>query len=183
MSYKDEATKTPLDDRRKVTKPNRWRWLKLGLPALALSTAFATTALARGNGGWKGDGAPSDEHREAFMQKRLSRMLEHVNATVQQETQIKAVLARHRSEMKASHQERKQLRDSMRAVMTAPTIDAAAVEGVRSKMTAHAEKSSRLLTEVAVQVGQVLSQAQRQQLAEHMAHKRGHGPGPGGFGF
>lgn len=187
MSYQEEAPKVAVVDRRKVTKPNHWRWLKVGLPALALSAAFATTAVAGGDSGWRAHDGASDEQREKFMEKRLSRMLEHVDATAQQETQIKAVFANHKAQMKASHQERKQLRDSMRLLMTAPTIDVAAVEGVRGKMVAQAEKSSRLLTEVAVQVGQVLTQAQRQQLAEHMAHKGGrrHGPGhgPGGFGF
>ncbi|MDX2023575.1 MAG: Spy/CpxP family protein refolding chaperone [Deltaproteobacteria bacterium] len=184
MSYENDAPKVAVNKGRSLAG---WRWLKVGLPALALSGVFATTALA-GGGGWGHgkDGAPTQEQREKFMEKRLSRMLEHLNATPQQETQIKAVFANHKAQMQAMHQERKQLHESMRALMTAPNLDATAVEGVRSKMVAQADKSSRVFAEVALQVGQILTQAQRQQLAEHMAHGRGHGhgPGPGGpFGF
>lgn len=186
MSYQNDVPEVAATNGRLSRTASRWRWLKLGLPALALSAAFATTALARGkgHGAWGAgkEGAPSEEQREKFMEKRLSRMLSHLNATPQQETQIKAVFANHKTQMKALHEERKQLRDATRTLMTSPTIDAAAVEGVRNKMVAQAEKSSRVFAAVALQVGQVLTQAQRQQLAEHMAHGRGHGPG-GPFGF
>ena len=186
MSYQDDAPKVAVENAALPSQAHRWRWLKMGLPAVALSAAFATTALARGGGpgGWGPgkDGAPNEERREQFMEKRLSRMLSHVNATPQQEAQIKAVFTNHKAQMKRLHQERKQLHEATRSLMTAPTIDATAVEGVRTKMVAQAEQSSRVFAAVALQVGQVLTQAQRQQLAEHMAHKRGHGPG-GPFGF
>ena len=163
-----------------------WRWLALGLPALALSGAFATTALARGGDhGFGGPGGPPNEQQmERFMGRRLERMLDHLNATPAQETQIKAVFANHKEQLKAMHQEKRQLHEATRAALIAPTLDASAVEGVRGKMLAHAEKSSRVFAEIALQVGQILTPAQRQQIAERMEHRGGHGGGHGGpFGF
>jgi Spy/CpxP family protein refolding chaperone len=172
---------------RPTPSPRRsWRWLALGLPALALSGAFATTALARGGDhGFGGPGGPPNEQQmERFMGRRLERMLDHLNATPAQETQIKAVFASHKEQLKAMHQEKRLLHEATRAALTAPTLDAATVEGVRSKMLAQADKSSRVFADIALQIGQILTQAQRQQMAEHMEHAGGHGPGPGGpFGF
>lgn len=157
-----------------------WRWVALGLPVLALTGAFATTALAGDGGRW---GGPPDEKQAAkFMERRLERMLHRLDATPAQETQIKAVVANHREQMKAMHQERRQLRDATRAVLTAPNLDAAAVEGIRAKMLAQAEKSSRIFAQVALQVGQILTPAQRQQMADQIGHGRGHGS-VGFFGF
>lgn len=158
-----------------------WRLAALGIPALAICGAFATTAMARG--GEHGLGVAANEQKgERFMQRRLERMMDHVNATPAQESQIKAVFANHKEKIKALHQERRQLHEASRAVLTAPTIDAAAIESVRTKMVAQADKGSRVFAELALQVGQILTQAQRQQMAEHMKHGRGHGPG-GPFGF
>lgn len=158
-----------------------WRLAALGIPALAICGAFATTALARGGEHGLG-GAPNEQKVERFMQRRLERMMDHVNATPAQETQIKAVFAKHKDKIKALHQDKRQLHEASRAVLTAPTIDAAAIEGVRTKMVAQADKASRVFAEMALQVGQILTQEQRQQMAEHMQHGRGHGPG-GPFGF
>lgn len=157
-----------------------WRWVALGLPVLALTGAFATTALAQQGGKW--GGPPDEKQAGKFMERRLERMLDRLDATPAQETQIKAVFASHKQQMKAMHHEKKELRDATRAVLAAPNFDAAAVEGIRAKMVAQAEKSSRMFAQVALQVGQILTQAQRQQMADHIGHGRGHGPG-GPFGF
>lgn len=153
------------------------RWLRVIVPALLLPGLFATTALARG-GGWHGGEGVSEEQKERFIERRLDRMLDHVNATSEQESRIKAVVANHKASFKALHQQRRALKEATHAVLTAPQVDPAAVEALRTKMVAQMEASSKLFSNVVVEVAQILTPEQRQQLAEHMAGRHG---GPFGF--
>lgn len=152
------------------------RTLALGLPAVLLGSTLVTHAFAQDpRGGWREP--PSAAERASFMAKRLDRMLSRIDATAEQKSRITTVVQTHEAQLEAMHVKRVELRQAARDLMTAPTVDAQAVEQLRQRMVAEAEEGSKVFTSLLVEVGQILTQEQRQELAAHMGKHRGHGPG------
>jgi Spy/CpxP family protein refolding chaperone len=119
------------------------------------------------------------------MLKRMERMLDRVNATPGQRTQIRAVWDGIRPQLRGLHQQQFELRKQMIAAMTAPRIDAAAVEKLRVQSMALHDKTSALITQGFVGSANVLTPEQRKlardEFEHHAQERHGHGGGPGMF--
>jgi protein CpxP len=115
------------------------------------------------------DAAGDDAGHEGFHGRRLDRILDKVNATASQRSQIKAIWEGLRPQLKAQRQQRAALRKQIVADLTAQTIDANAIEQLRQQSMAVADKLSSLFTQGIVQTAQVLSPDQRKQAQQEMA--------------
>jgi periplasmic protein CpxP/Spy len=102
----------------------------------------------------------------------LERMLDSVNATAEQRTQIKQIAERAMADMKTQHESGRSTRDEMMKLFTAPTVDANAVEALRARKMQQHDQASRRMSQAMVEASRVLTPEQRKQLAERMA-KRG----------
>jgi Spy/CpxP family protein refolding chaperone len=104
------------------------------------------------------------------------RMLDAVEATPEQRTQIQQITEAARTDLKAQREGSQGLREQMRTLFTQPTVDANAVEVLRQQMLAQHDQSSQRMTQAMLEVSRVLTPAQREKIAERMQQRsqRGH---------
>jgi Spy/CpxP family protein refolding chaperone len=160
-----------------------WLWGIPALGVLAAGVAFAPGVRAEGPD--RGDMAGRGH---GHMLKRMERMLDRVNATPAQRAQIRAVWDGIRPQMRALHQQQFELRRQMVAALTAPSVDAAAIEKLRVQSNGLHDKTSALITQGFIGSANVLTPEQR-KLARDAFEQRsqqhhggfGHGGGFGAF--
>ena len=160
------------------TRLTRWRFLAPALAVLTLGGGVAATAA------YAQPAAQTEAGGEmGFGQRRLEKLLDKVNATPAQRTQIEGIWNNLRPQLAQNRQQHKALHQQMSAAFTAPTVDAGQIEQLRQQSMTLDNQRSQLFTQGLVQTAQVLSQAQRQQaqaaLEEaraHFHHHFGHGP-------
>jgi periplasmic protein CpxP/Spy len=150
----------------------------LATAALALAAAFSHTAMAQapeatadlqggmdhGGRGIGGPMRPGGGHH-------MARMLDAVNATPEQRTQITQIMQAARSDMQAQREGGRALREQQMALLSAPTIDARAVETLRQQMMARHDVASKRMAQAMMDAANVLTPPQRKQLADLMAKR------------
>ncbi|HET6150645.1 MAG TPA: Spy/CpxP family protein refolding chaperone [Polyangia bacterium] len=147
----------------------RWTWLMLALP-LMLGGITYNAAYAHGGG----RGGPGGFMHER-MQARMERILTDVGATDSQKAQVKTIWVGLAPQLKAAHQEHKQLREQIEQAISAPTIDAAAIEKLRQQSVQSIDRTSTLLTQGMVSTARVLTPEQRQKAVAEL-HRHPHHP-------
>lgn len=157
-----------MDTNSTAAKPTR-SWRRGGLVALGLGAVLAGAAgiaWAAGVGpGVIGHGFCRPGMGRDFVEFRIHRALGKVNASAAQEQQIMAIadglFAKHQAMAAVHHQ----LHQQLLAALTAPTVDRAAIEAVRADAVTRIEAGSRDLAKAVGDIAEVLTPAQRQQLA------------------
>lgn len=104
--------------------------------------------------------------------RHAERLLDSVGATAEQKAQIRQIGEAARADVRAQREAGAGLREQARALMTAPEIDAAAVEALRQQMLARHDQTSQRMTRAMVDMGRVLTPDQRLALAEQMNQRR-----------
>jgi periplasmic protein CpxP/Spy len=172
MTDSNQNDTSPADPRPVPTRSRRW--LFLVLPAVLLGGALGARAYAFGPGGRGGDLSP--EQMQRFIERRMDRVLDSIDATDDQRARIKGTFARLQPEMKALHEEKARLREAGKKALSADPIDAAEVERVRRDVIKLADRGSSLVSRALVEVGGVLNLEQRKELLSHIEghHRRWH---------
>jgi len=120
------------------------------------------------HGGHRGPGGPMmlfagpPEH----VARHVDHMLDGLNATDGQRTQIKQIAQAAAADLKTQHDAGKALRDRQRQVFAAPTVDANAAETVRQQMLAQHDQASRRVLTAMLDISRVLTPEQRALLAQ-----------------
>ncbi|HVV17183.1 MAG TPA: Spy/CpxP family protein refolding chaperone [Polyangia bacterium] len=154
--------------------PSRsWRFLAPALAVLTLGGGVAATAAYAHPGEPMEEGAEMNGGEMGFGARRLEHLLDKVNATPAQRSQIEAIWNNLRPQMKANHEQHMGLHQQMAAAFTAPTINAAQIEQLRRQSMAIADKRSQLFTQGLVQTAEVLTQDQRKQAQALIQEARG----------
>jgi Spy/CpxP family protein refolding chaperone len=103
--------------------------------------------------------------------RRIDHLLDGLNATDAQRTQVKQIMAAAASDMKAQHEAGRALRERAAQIFAAPTIDAAAAEQVRQQMVQQHDQGSKRMLQAMLEAGKVLTPEQRAKLAERMKQR------------
>lgn len=138
---------------------------------VALAAGVSVAAWADGRGGGCGSHGMSGMAGPGMMwgSARMSdRMLEGLDATDAQRTQIRQITQAAAAEMKTQFEAGRALREQGLALFSAPTIDTAAVESLRQQMLAQHDQMSRQMTQTMVAVANVLTPEQRARFAERI---------------
>jgi Spy/CpxP family protein refolding chaperone len=135
---------------------------------VALSAGVLQTAQA-GPGGHGGAGGPG---LAMASPRHLDRMLDSVNATAEQRTQIQQILGTAREELKGQREQARTLRQQSAALFAQPTVDARAAEALRAQMVAQHDAASKRMLQAMLDVSRVLTPEQRQKMAERMQQRR-----------
>jgi Spy/CpxP family protein refolding chaperone len=154
---------------------NKFRRITLATLAGGIAAAIGFKAFAHGMGHGPIDPATLDQH--------LERMLKHlyveIDATEEQKHRLEPIV-------KQAAKDLLPLRESFHAgrrealeLLTAERVDPAALETLRARQLGLADQASRRLTRALAEAAEVLTPAQRKDLAAHIArrhHRRwGHG--------
>lgn len=173
----DIATHPPLGDLTMSTSKFFSLPARIWIAGLALAAAFALPAHADedlgggpGHGMMAGMGGGMGPGMHGGPQ-RMERMLDSVNASAEQRTQIRSIMQAAMADMKTIRQNGAGLREQSRQLFTQPTVDARAAEALRQqKMALHDQASKRML-QAMLDVSRVLTPEQRKQIAERMAQR------------
>lgn len=103
----------------------------------------------------------------------MGRMLDQVNATAEQRSQIEQIMKAARADLQAGHDGGRALREQMMQLFAQPTVDANAVEALRQLMLAAHDRASQRRMQAMLEVSRVLTVEQRQQFAEQMKQRAG----------
>lgn len=141
--------------------------------ALAAAGTVALTAAARpGPGGPGGHGMHGGPGMGWFDGRHLERLLDSVDATAEQRTQIKQITQAAMTDLKAQRESGTSLREQGMALFAAPTVDANAVEALRQKMLQQHDQSSRRMSQAMLDVSRVLTPEQRAKLATQLKSRK-----------
>ena len=108
--------------------------------------------------------------------ERMGRMLDHMldglNASDAQRTQIKQIMAQAAADLKSQHAAARDLRSRGMDVFTAPAVDANAAEQVRLQTMQLHDQMSRRMTQAMVAAASVLTPEQRAQIGAQMKDRQ-----------
>ncbi|MDB4983203.1 MAG: hypothetical protein JWM82_3955 [Myxococcales bacterium] len=185
MDNQDLVSNTEARNDNGLAHPVRRRFSRRivgGLAAVLVGGALSfSVAQAHGPGG---GGMGMFGGGGGFMAFRIHKMLDRVGATEAQRTQIKGIWEGLRPQLKATHEEHAKLRQQVTQVMTAATIDPAAIEKLRQQSVQLMDKASTIISRGMVETARVLTPEQRKQIAAELqkegenrrAHFEEHGP-------
>jgi len=143
--------------------------LAVATMAVALAAGLAQTANAQPHGG---PGGPGMGMMGMGAPHEMGRMLDAVNATDEQRTQIRQIMQSAMTDLRAQREAGRKLHEDMRALFTQPTVDARAVEALRQQMLAQHDQASKRMMQAMLDTSRVLTADQRKTLADRMAQRR-----------
>ncbi|MEN9895791.1 MAG: hypothetical protein RIR97_1643 [Pseudomonadota bacterium] len=152
-----------------------------GLVTLSLLGAGATFAVSKdmghGKHGMHGmhdmDGKGD---RGAFMERRFNKMLDLAKATPEQKEKLTAIFEKAKADMKPEDDKSgpRGMRNEIMTLLSAPTIDKAAVEKVRADHVAMMDTRSKAMTTALMEAADILTPEQRATLVENMKKHNRH---------
>jgi periplasmic protein CpxP/Spy len=101
-----------------------------------------------------------------FIEFRVDRALEQVAASDEQKRQVQSILARGFDEHASAFETHEALRQQVHELLTAETIDHAAVEALRAEQVQRIDAVSRQLKDAVVEIAELLTPEQRRRLVE-----------------
>lgn len=142
--------------------------------AFVLGATLAVGAGAYATGQIPGHGQHGD--MTAHVDHALKHLYVDLDATDAQKAKIDPLVHQALQDLKPLHQ---QLLDGHRqaiALLTQPTVDRAAMESARAQNMQLADQASKRIVQLIADVGDVLTPAQRQKLADHLSKMHGARP-------
>jgi periplasmic protein CpxP/Spy len=143
--------------------------LRLLLATLVVATAATLSqtawAMPGGHGGHSGMGMMADG-------RHMERLLDAVNATPDQRSQIKALADAARADLRAQREAGRKLHEQGQSLWAQPTVDARAAEALRQQMLAQHDQASKRKMQLMLDVSRVLTPEQRKTLADRMQQRR-----------
>ena len=169
-----------------TTRMTRWAAASVMVVAGIMASVSATRAWAdnhgKAAGGEHAEGCSMMQgmHRHGGMHgggmmlggRGLEHMLKDVKATDAQRVQIQKIADSARTDIQKLHEGGSKLHEQGLAILTQPTVDAAAAEKLRQQMlTQHDQVSKRMLTAM-LDISTVLAPEQRAALATRMKERQ-----------
>ena len=103
----------------------------------------------------------------------LKHLYVDLDATDAQKAQIDPLVRQAMQDLKPMHTQLHDAHAKVLAALTQPTIDRAALEASRAQALQLADQASKRLVQLVADVGDVLTPAQRQKLADHLRKMHG----------
>jgi periplasmic protein CpxP/Spy len=167
-----ERTQVTTATRQPSQRSLRWMLLSV-LVAVSATVAMSAWAQPMRHGGPGGAGMMFGGSPERVA-RGVDRMLDGLNATDAQRTQIKQIAQAAAVDLKAQHEGTRALREKSMQIFAAPTVDAAAAESVRQQLGVKHDDASRRTLQAMLDVSRVLTPEQRAKLAERMKQRSEH---------
>ena len=104
--------------------------------------------------------------------RHIERVLDAVNATPEQRSQITQIMESARTDLRAQREAGRGLHEQTRALFVQPTVDARAAETLRQQMLAQHDQASKRTMQAMLEASRVLTPEQRAKLGERVAQRR-----------
>ena len=148
---------------------NKFRRITLATLIGGVAAGIGFKAFARGRGHGPIDPADLDKH--------LDRMLKHlyveIDATEEQKRRLEPIVKQAAKDLLPMREHLHAGRREGIALLSQDRIDPAALEALRAKQIGLADEASRRLTRALGEAAEVLTPAQRKELAAHFARRHG----------
>jgi periplasmic protein CpxP/Spy len=153
------------------------RWLAAGALVVAgASIAVSARAQEHGPGpmhhGPGGGGMMLFAGPPEHIARHVDHMLDGLNATDAQRTQIKQIAQAAAVDLKAQHEAGKGLHERSMQIFAAPTVDANAAESVRQQMLTQQDQASRRVLQAMLDISRVLTPDQRAKIADRIKQQQ-----------
>ena len=123
-------------------------------------------------GGMMGGGMMGGGMMGMMAGRHLDQMLNRVDATDEQRAKIRDISRAARNDVEKLTDVLQPLRKSAVEALAAPTVDRAAVEGIRTRLSGVTDEISKRMTTAMLDVAQVLTPEQRAKIGEDMKSRR-----------
>jgi protein CpxP len=147
----------------------------LGLVMAVVGTVAVSAWAQQGHGGPRGGGDFVGAGMFSGHPDRIGRgvdhMLDGLNATDAQRSQIKQIAQAAAADLKAQRQAARGLHEQGLQLFTAPVVDARAVEVLRQQRLAQHDQASKRVTQALLDISAVLSPEQRVKLGERIKQR------------
>lgn len=143
--------------------------LRVGTVAVALAVGGVAAQAQPGHGPRGGPGmmAPG-----GLFGGHMDHLLDAVNATDSQRSQIEALFKAARQDLAGQRDAGMKLHQQMAALYSAANIDAAAIEALRVQISAQHEAASKRMSQASIDAARVLTPEQRAKIAELMKKRQ-----------
>lgn len=157
-----------------ATGRTRTRWIVAGSVAvLAIAGIGAAGAMGAADGMGRQFMEVGMKHGGHFAGRGLSRALDAVDATAEQEDRIWTIIDDTRADLRPMMREFRDTRTAVTDLLAAGTIDRAAAETLRAERIAAMDEASKKVTAALLDAAEVLTPEQRTQLVEHFKERGG----------
>ena len=150
---------------------NRFRRITLATLAGGLAAGIGFKAFAQGRRHGHGPIDPAD------LEKRVDRMLKHfyveIDATEEQKQKLEPIVKQAAKDLMPLREQLHAGRREAIELLSQDRVDPAALEALRAKQIGLADEASRRLTRAIADAAEVLTPAQRKELAAHFARRHG----------
>ena len=147
---------------------NKLRRITLATLAGGVAAGFGWKAFAQGRHGQHGP----------VTGERIEKMVKHlaieVDATPEQQQKLTAIAKSAAKDLEPLRGQAMETRKQAIELLSAPSIDRAAIEKLRLSKLQHADTASKRITQAFADAAEVLTPEQRKKLAEHAGRMRGH---------
>lgn len=134
-------------------------------------TAHAARSGWHGMGHHWGHAATEEEARERALDK-TAWLLGRVDATAEQQTRVNGIVTSLVGELYPLRAQHREIRRELVTELARPQVDRAGLERVRAESLALADTATQSLVDAVVEVSEVLTVEQRQELAEMVGRHR-----------
>lgn len=160
----------------KETRPTGRGWPLSATIGIGLAAVIGIGAVVAQSAGWGpgggGHGGWGPGMGARFVEHRIDGVLDDIGASNEQQDKIWSIIDRTRAELRPMHREFRGSRDTLAAILTAPTVDAAALEKLRMERIAAIDEASKKAVASIVEAAQVLTPEQRAKLADEIKDHR-----------
>ncbi|MGE0873426.1 MAG: Spy/CpxP family protein refolding chaperone [Burkholderiales bacterium] len=153
---------------------NKWGRVAIVLLAGGIAIGAGAAANAHGDRGWhqRGGAAMDPAKMDERIESRVKRMLKRVDASEEQRTKVADIAKKAVADLRGMRAKQSDLRKRGIALLSAPTIDRAAIESLRVEQIRLADEASKRMSVALADTAEVLTPEQRAKIAERM-QKRG----------
>ena len=153
-----------------LTNPGRRRIKIVAITAALIAVAAGALAFAHSGGGHHG---PAMNRSPESHLEHMQTLLTRIGASDAQKSQIEGILTPALNEMKAVHHAHFAAFKQFHEAISAPSIDRARIESLRSEQVRALDEASKKLVLAFSDAAEVLSPEQRAALAETIARHHG----------
>jgi Spy/CpxP family protein refolding chaperone len=170
------TTQSPSSDQ----KPRRRFFKRAAIATLigGVAAGIGYKAFAHGGyGGWHRGGFMAGTLDPAKLDEHLERMLKHlyveIDATEEQKQRLAPIVKQAAKDLLPLREKGREAHKKAAGLLTQDSIDRAAIETLRTEQLQLIEQGSRRFTQALADIADVLTPAQRRQIAQRFEHHRG----------